>query len=90
MDVCDKVEVSSRDPSLDSSYYSSFVYTLMDGSGEERAFDSTPAKDPTGEVQVRTAVEVGTLLPFPIGVLFSSSTLIQKPCLRFGLFSDRF
>lgn len=53
VDVCDKVEVSSRDPSLDSSYYSSFVYTLMDGSGEEIAFDSTPAKDPTGEVQVR-------------------------------------
>lgn len=52
MDVCDKVDVNSRDPFLDSSYYSSFVYTLLDGSGEEISFDSTPAKDPTGEVQV--------------------------------------
>lgn len=52
VDVCDKVDVTSRDPFLDSSYYSSFVYTLLDGSGEEITFDSTPAKDPTGEVQV--------------------------------------
>lgn len=52
VDVCDKVDVNSRDPFLDSSYYSSFVYTLLDGSGEEITFDSTPAKDPTGEVQV--------------------------------------
>lgn len=52
VDVCDKVEVSSSDPSLDSSYYSSFTYTLLDGSGEEISFDSTPAKNPTGEVQV--------------------------------------
>lgn len=50
--MCDKVDVNSRDPFLDSSYYSSFVYTLLDGSGEEITFDSTPAKDPTGEVQV--------------------------------------
>lgn len=52
VDVCDKVDVNTRDPSLDSSYYSRFVYTLLDGSGEEVTFDSTPAKDPTGEVQV--------------------------------------
>lgn len=50
--MCDKVEASSRDPSLDSSYYSSFVYTLLDGSEEAISFDSTPAKDPTGEIQV--------------------------------------
>lgn len=50
--MCDKVDVNSRDPFLDSSYYSSFVYTLLDGSEEEITFDSTPAKDPTGEVQV--------------------------------------
>lgn len=50
--MCDKVDVNSRDPFLDSSYYSSFVYTLLDGSGEQISFDSTPAKDPTGEVQV--------------------------------------
>lgn len=53
VDVCDKLDVSSSDPSLDASYYSSFAYTLLDGSGEEIVFDSTPAKDPTGEVQVR-------------------------------------
>lgn len=53
VDVCDKVDVNSRDPFLDSSYDSSFVYTLLDGSGEEITFDSTPTKDPTGEVQVR-------------------------------------
>lgn len=53
VDVCDKVEVSSRDPSLDASYYSTFSYTLLSGSGEVVSFDSTPAKDPTGEVQVR-------------------------------------
>lgn len=53
VDVCDKVEVSSSDPSLDASYYSTFSYTLLDGSGEIVSFDSTPAKDPTGEVQVR-------------------------------------
>ncbi|CAM9097538.1 unnamed protein product, partial [Hapterophycus canaliculatus] len=52
VDVCDKVDVNFRDPFLDSSYYSRFVYTLLDGSGEEITFDSTPAKDPTGEVQV--------------------------------------
>lgn len=55
VDVCDKVEVSVRDSTLDASYYSSFTYTLLDGSGEEISFDSTPAKDPTGEVQVRSA-----------------------------------
>lgn len=55
VDVCDKVEVSVSDPTLDASYYSSFTYKLLDGSGEEITFDSTPAKDPTGEVQVRSA-----------------------------------
>lgn len=55
VDVCDKVEVSASDPTLDASYYSSFTYTLLDGSGGEITFDSTPAKDPTGEVQVRSA-----------------------------------
>ena len=53
--MCDKVEVSVSDPTLDASYYGSFTYTLLDGSGEEITFDSTPAKDPTGEVQVRSA-----------------------------------
>lgn len=53
VDVCDKVDVSSSDPSLDASYYSTFQYTLLDGSGEIVSFDSIPAKDPTGEVQVR-------------------------------------
>lgn len=52
VDVCDKVEVSSSAPSLDVSYYSTFSYTLLDGSSEVVNFDSTPAKDPTGEVQV--------------------------------------
>jgi len=52
VDVCDKVDVSSRDPFKDTSYYSSFSYHLLDGSSKEVAFDSTPSKDPTGEVQV--------------------------------------
>lgn len=52
VDVCDKVDVSPSDPSLDASYYSSFDYTLLDGSGVQMIFDSTPTKDPSGEVQV--------------------------------------
>lgn len=52
MDVCDKNDVSRRDPSLDTSYYSTFAYTLLDGSGQVASFDSTQAKNPTGEVEV--------------------------------------
>ncbi|CAM9243358.1 unnamed protein product, partial [Choristocarpus tenellus] len=52
VDVCDKVDTQEDNPFIDVSYYSTFSYTLLDGSGETVTFDSTPAKDPTGEIQV--------------------------------------
>jgi hypothetical protein len=51
VDVCDKLQASADDPQEDVSYYPKFEYTLLDGTGTAK-FDSTPAKSPTGEVEV--------------------------------------
>jgi hypothetical protein len=51
VDVCDKLQASADDPQEDVSYYPKFEYTLLDGTGIAK-FDSTPAKSPTGEVEV--------------------------------------
>ena len=52
VDVCDKLLASADDPQEDVSYYPQFQYTLLDGTGTVDKFDSTPAKDATGEVEV--------------------------------------
>eukprot|EP00953_Heterococcus_sp_UTEX-ZZ885_P040668 20778-Heterococcus_DN1.PRE.2 len=55
VDVCDKLQASADDPQEDVSYYPKFEYTLLDGTGTAK-FDSTPAKSPTGEVEVLVKV----------------------------------
>lgn len=53
VNVCDKNLVDSTDPTDDVTYYDTFSYTLLDGSGTTLSFDSSlSVTSPTGEIRV--------------------------------------
>jgi hypothetical protein len=57
VDVCDKLDYDIRYPMQDLTYYPTFSYSLLDGSGEVVSYDSSvTAVSTTGEIEVTNKI----------------------------------
>ncbi len=66
MNICDKRDITLQDPYEDESYYPTFKYELLDGSGKTLHFDSTPVRDSTGSISIPLLICVPILKSLPI------------------------